>query len=212
MDVRVKICGITNAADARAATRAGADMLGFIQYEKSPRYLAPDQVRDIIQGLRASLERAPEMVGVFVNAPVATVVEVARHCRFDTVQLHGDESPEAAHALREAGWQVFKAFAIADARSVERFADYEVDGYLCDTPSPDLWGGTGQAFDHTLLAGAAEGRLILAGGLHPDNVARAIRLVRPWAVDVSSGVEAAPGVKDHERIGRFMNAVAQAGL
>lgn len=235
MTVKIKICGITNANDAWAAARAGADMLGFILYEKSPRYVTPDQAREIILRLRTTAAPwewpdrdvsiqpptsqdppprrpwAPEMVGVFVNASVDAVRDVARYCEFDIVQLHGDEPPEAAQALRESGLKVFKAFAIADAQSVARFDAYEADGYLCDTPSPDMWGGTGQTFDHTLLSAAADGRsLILAGGLNPDNVPRAIQMINPWAVDVSSGVEAAPGVKDHERIAQFVNAVALA--
>ena len=189
------------------AASQGADMLGFILYEKSPRYCDPESARRIIASLKAALPHPPLTVGVFVNSPLAAMLAIARKCELDAIQLHGFETNETAASLRREGYKVFKAFRITGAEAVQRFADFQVDGYLCDTSDPNLWGGTGQTFDHTLLTSAARRyRIILAGGLTPENVAAAVRLVQPWAVDVASGVEAAPGRKSPEKVAAFIQA------
>mgnify|MGYP000530730826 CR=1 FL=1 len=219
---KVKICGMTHLADARAAVEAGADMLGFIFYEKSPRRCDPGDARRIIETLRAAsaarpagdaaaVDKRPLMVGVFVNETLETMVKQARACGLDAVQLHGHETNEQAQALRREGLTVFKAFRIEGPQSLGAFEAYDVDGYLCDTPDPNLWGGSGRTFDHAALAGASQDRrIILAGGLTADNVAAAVRLVRPWAVDVASGVEAMPGRKDPRKVSAFIEAARQA--
>ena len=205
MTTRVKICGLTNVDDARIAASSGADLLGFIFFRKSPRYREADVFRNVVATIRNEFDPAPRTVGVFVKTPVDEMIRLARHCGLDVIQMHSDESPDDARAARSAGFDVFKAFHIEDAASFAAFDAFDVDGYLCDTPAPEEWGGTGRTFDHSLLVGATkQRRLILAGGLDPGNVADAIRRVRPWGVDVASGVEAEPGRKDADAVRTFI--------
>ena len=201
----VKICGLTNIDDARIAASSGADLLGFIFFPKSPRYRDPDVFRNIVNTIRTEFDPAPRMVGVFVKTPVDEMIRLATHCGLDVIQMHSNESPDDAQAARSAGLDVFKVFHIEDATTIAAFDAFDVDGYLCDTPAPEEWGGTGRAFDHSLLARAnKQHRLILAGGLNAGNVADAIRRVRPWGVDVASGVEAEPGRKDADAVRAFI--------
>ncbi len=205
----VKICGITNLEDALRAAALGADLLGFVFHPPSPRYVTPKTAREIGAAVR---REAPSVrtVGVFVDLPAETVRAIAIQCGLDCVQLHGSEPPATATHLADAGFEVFKAFRIRDGSELDRLDRYRVAAYLLDAYSPVLPGGTGHTFDWDLAVRAKEyGRIILAGGLTPDNVAAAIQAVRPWGVDVSTGVEAAPGRKDHAKLERFIAAVRE---
>ncbi len=198
---RVKICGITNLADALAALRAGADALGFV-FAASPRRVEPEQALEIIR----QLPPLAATVGVFKDAPLEEVLSLRRLCGLDWVQLCGREDPLYVAAC---GPRVIKTLAVdgqpPDARA------YPDACLLLDAASIQ-GGGTGKSFDWNLARPLAQARpVILAGGLNPDNVNQAIAIARPWAVDVSSGVEAAPGRKDHELIQRFIAHAKQLG-
>ena len=203
MSIKVKICGITSQADASAAVEAGADALGFMCYERSPRYLVPEKAAAII----ASLPPFVSKVGVFVNATEVTVREITARCGLDTLQFHGDETPEFCR--RFAPLKVIKAFRIQDGHSLKTLDQFPTDAWLLDSYLPDQPGGTGVAFNWELAAQAREaGRpVVLAGGLNPENIAEAIHQVWPYAVDVSSGVESAPGRKDARLMRSFIAAV-----
>ncbi|TWJ32717.1 phosphoribosylanthranilate isomerase [Geobacter argillaceus] len=195
---RVKICGITSLDDALAAIDAGADALGFVFYEKSPRNVNPMQASAII----AKLPPFVQTVGLFVNEEAERVNWTADFCGLDVIQLHGDEEPDYCPEIRR---RVIKAFRVKDAASLISLRRYSVAGCLLDAWSPAAPGGTGETFNWDLAREAAAcGRLILAGGLTPDNVRRAVEQVRPYAVDVSSGVEAAPGKKDRDKVREFI--------
>ncbi len=210
---RVKICGITNLEDARVAIEAGADFLGFVLYPGSPRYVTSNQVREIvtqISDLRALVSDL-SLVGVFVDQSPEAVAQIMRFCGLDYAQLHGAESPEMVAELMDAGFGVIKAFRVRDGASLAEMRRYRATAYLLDAYVPGQPGGTGQAFDWELAVQAkGYGRVIVAGGLTPDNVTQAVGRVRPWAVDVSSGVEAAPGHKDHDKVRRFITAARLA--
>jgi phosphoribosylanthranilate isomerase len=205
--MKIKICGITTLEDARFCAAAGADYLGFIQYEHSPRYLSAGDARAIIEWLYG-----PQPVGVFVDTPPDAVNAAADRAGFALVQLQGDETPEDCAAVERP---VIKAIGIRPgmtADDVRRTASrYEgaADYLLLDTRAGGLHGGTGIAFDWSLAAGLAPGTpFFLAGGLRPENVAEAASLVRPFAVDVASGVEDGPGRKDFVRVQAFFDAMA----
>ena len=195
--VRVKVCGITNLDDALAAVSYGADALGFI-FAPSPRQIDPKQVRDIALQIPPFVTR----VGVFVDVTLETVRQLRTDCHLDAIQLHGQEDDEYITAL---GGQVIKAIRMKDADSV-REGMYPSAALLLDTYRPNQVGGTGQTFDWALARKPSQQRpVILAGGLNPENIKQAIKAVGPYAVDVSSGVESAPGRKDHEKLARFIN-------
>jgi phosphoribosylanthranilate isomerase len=206
VSVFVKICGITNEADAAAAVAAGADALGFVFHPASPRHVAAAVVSQIVRRLPAPVLA----VGVFVNATAEEVRRIAVACGLGAVQLHGEEPPELCAAL--APLKLWKAFRLRDEASLTTLPRYPVDAWLLDAYSAKAPGGTGERFDWELAVRAkALGRpIVLAGGLTPDNVAAAVRQVQPWGVDVSSGVEAAPGQKDHARVRAFVQAVRAA--
>ena len=204
-DIKVKVCGITNAEDALAAVEAGADALGFIFYEKSPRYVVPAVAANII----AELPPLVTPVGVFVNEGLATVRSIMDTCGLAMAQLHGDEN---VSYCRELARPAMKALRLRDRGSLLALAEYQgrggVRGFVLDTFSELSYGGTGQITDWGLAAEVAKSApLLLAGGLTPDNVTEAIRTVRPYGVDVSSGVESAPGKKDHAKMRAFVDAV-----
>ncbi|BEQ14275.1 phosphoribosylanthranilate isomerase [Desulfoferula mesophila] len=202
MTPRVKICGITRLEDALAACRLGADALGFV-LAPSPRQVSPERAREII----AALPPLVSTVGVFVDAPLDEVRGLRTFCGLDWVQLHGGEDQAYAAAL---GPRVIKAARVSAQRPVEEGA-YPGCALLLDTYDPQAVGGTGQSFDWSLAQSIARARpIILAGGLTPENVGRAIKQVQPFAVDVSSGVEKEKGVKDHERIASFIAQVRRA--
>jgi phosphoribosylanthranilate isomerase len=207
---RVKVCGITNLEDAELAVSLGAWALGMIFYEESPRRASLEQA----QRLGAALRRKTELCGVFVNAPLEQIVETSQAVGLSLLQLHGEEGPSfCAEASRRTGARVIKAAQVSgpgDIRDLERF---HVDFHLLDARASgsqrgDLRGGTGETFDWELLA-ARRSRvpLILSGGLHAQNVAEAIAVAHPWAVDTASGTEAAPGHKDPQRLRAFFAAV-----
>ncbi len=202
--VRVKVCGITRLEDALLAVRLGADALGFNFWPRSKRYLAPAAAREIVRRLPPLVTS----VGVFVDPTREEVLRAAEVSGIGVVQLHGDEPPALCAAI---ALPVLKAIRVRDAASLEAIGAYEsVAGILLDTASPG-YGGSGATFDWTLAASAAAARpLVLAGGLGPENVAEAVRIVRPFAVDVASGVESAPGIKDEQRMRRFIEAAKEA--
>lgn len=202
--MKIKICGITRLADAEIAVTAGVDLLGFIFYPSSTRAVAPETVRDIICSLPESMEK----VGVFVNESPEKIREIARFCGLNRVQLHGQEPPEMLAELAE--FSPLKAVAPRELADLSAVADYVPFSLLVDTPC-EAHGGSGKVGNWT-LAGECARRwpIFLAGGLRPENVAAAITAVQPVGVDVSSGVEAAPGCKDPERIRRFIQEVRQA--
>jgi phosphoribosylanthranilate isomerase len=205
---RIKICGITREEDARFAVAAGVDALGFIFAEKSLRKVDPDLARRIIRDLPPFVDA----VGVFVNSDQTQVSELVEYCGLTVVQLHGRENAEFCQAMKV---RVVKAFSIHPETSAQEFAPYAgvAAAFLFDTWHEKLAGGTGQAFDWSILTKFAIPRpLILAGGLGPDNVGAALRQVRPFAVDVNSGVEVSPGRKDQALISAVVRAVRQADL
>ena len=231
--VHVKICGITNLEDALAATRAGADMLGFIFYERSPRYVSPSTVRGIVRGLRARLAEQPagrsdqsppsiplslpKLAGVFVNEPPDAVARVMEFAGLDYAQLHGDEPIAALHQLAGRAYKAIRPRPQEpDWQALLQFAELGISPgprLLVDAFAPSAYGGTGQVTDWSLAAALAQRLpgLLLAGGLTPNNVASAIETVRPWGVDVSSGVEAGPGIKDHATVVAFVANVRNVG-
>jgi phosphoribosylanthranilate isomerase len=201
MSTRVKICGITNLADAQAAAEAGADALGFVFYEKSPRFVSMKTAAEISSALPPFITRA----GVFVNPTGELVLKAIAECGLSLLQFHGDEPPEFC---MQFGLMSMKAFRIRDAGSLKELPKYKTDAWLLDAYSSDTLGGTGAVFNWDLAVEAQKtGRpIFLAGGLTPENVADAVRRVRPFGVDVSSGVESSPGKKDHAKVRAFINA------
>ena len=202
-DPIIKICGITRLADALHAIEHGAGALGFVFWAQSPRYIAPERAAGII----ASLPPGVDAVGVFVNESVDGIRAIVAKTGISAIQLHGDEPPDYAAAL---GWPVLKAIRVGDA---EDAADAWPAGttFLVDAADPIRRGGTGVTVDWQQAAAAARGRrVMLAGGLTPDNVAAAIDTVRPFGVDVSSGVEDAPGVKNQDKVARFLASARSA--
>jgi phosphoribosylanthranilate isomerase len=202
--VKVKMCGITNGDDAQMAVAAGADALGFVMYRKSSRWVEPSVARAII----ADLPPFVLPVGVFVNEDAAIVRRLMDECGFALAQLHGDES---AAYCQQLGRPVLKALRVKDRGSFLALAEFQgragVRGVLIDAFSEGAYGGTGHTVDWTLAAEAARSvPILLAGGLTPSNVAEAVRLVRPYGVDVSSGVEKSPGKKDPEKVRAFIKA------
>ena len=191
----VKICGVTSIADAHVAADAGADLIGLIFYPPSPRYVTPEQAGAIVASLPPDLPA----VGVFVNESLETITQVARQSGVSRVQLHGDESPDLCRRLP---WRCIKVFRFTEQVQPERMADYPVDAFLIEGFHGELYGGGGVKADWQRVASLhGYGRLILAGGLTPDNVQEAIGIVRPYAVDVCSGVEAVPGKRTLPRCG-----------
>ncbi len=201
MSTIVKICGITSTADALAATEAGADALGFMFYEKSPRNIALKAAVGIARKLPPFVIK----VGVFVNAPEAEVMRAVSECGLNILQFHGEETPQYCQLFPVI---TIKAFRIKDTNSLKALPDYKTDAWLLDAHAPDQLGGTGEKFNWDLAIEAQKlGKpIFLAGGLTPENVGEAVRRVRPYAVDVSSGVEASPGKKNHEKVRAFIRA------
>lgn len=202
--VKIKICGITSAEDAALAVTAGADAVGFVFYRNSPRFIEPAAVRAIVAGLPPFV--LP--VGVFVNEDAAAVRQLMDECGLALAQLHGDET---ASYCQNLGRPALKALRLRDRGTFLALAEFQrrtnVRGFLIDTFSDQAYGGTGQTVDWILAAEAARSApIILAGGLTPANVSDAIQRVRPYGVDVSSGVEARPGKKDPVKVKAFIDA------
>lgn len=203
-DVQVKICGLNDAHHLRTAVTAGTDLFGLVFYEPSHRYVSPQQAADLVQTLDEARTQV-EAVGLFVNKEVGYINEVAEQVGLDIVQLHGHESPEFCQQIQRP---VIKALPMGSEADFGKIAAYRESVWrlLLDTPTPG-WGGSGETHNWDLAQRAAsQQKMILAGGLHPGNVAAAIAQVRPWGVDVSSGVESAK-IKDDEKIRRFVQNV-----
>ena len=248
--IHVKICGITNLEDALVATEAGADMLGFVFFPRSPRYIEPERAGEIISVLRQR-DHALSCVDVFVNESPERVREIAATAQLDVVQLHGDESPEMVRDLctrhpepsstvfrprsgegsRSGAIEILRPFGPQNDRTVTHRAykalrprneaeaqalvnqyraavNGNTPAFIVDAFDAQRFGGTGACADWSIAAAIArEFPILLAGGLNADNVAQAVRVVQPWGVDVSSGVERTPGVKDHDKVQRFIRNV-----
>lgn len=205
MPIKIKICGITNVQDALVAVEAGADALGFVFYDKSPRCIEPAVAKRII----AQLPPFVLPVGVFVNHDQETIRNIYNECGLAFAQLHGDESPAFCETL---GRPVLRALRLRDRGSLLALAEYKgrmgVRGFVIDAFSSEAYGGTGQTVDWSLAREVAKAApILLAGGLTPNNVHEAVRQVQPYGVDVSSGVEESPGKKDPEKIRAFTQAV-----
>jgi phosphoribosylanthranilate isomerase len=203
MHVRIKICGITSVADAQAANEAGADAIGLMLWGPSKRYVTNALAAEIVRSLPPFMAK----VGVFVNPTAEEVLLAVKEIGLDTIQLHGDETPEFCRQF--APLKVMKAFRVKDASSLTTMADYDTDAWLLDSYVAGEKGGTGAVFNWDLAVQAKDsGRpVVLAGGLTPENIAEAVHQVWPYGVDVSSGVESAPGKKDPEMIRRFVAAI-----
>jgi phosphoribosylanthranilate isomerase len=207
MNVRVKICGITTVEDALTAVAAGADALGFMFYAPSPRCVTRERAGEIIRRLPPFVAK----VGVFVNPTEAEVREAVTECGLDTLQFHGEEPPDFC---RQFALKAIKAFRVRDAESLQAARAYPNEAWLLDSFVADKPGGTGQRFNWDLARDAAQHHrwVILAGGLTPENAAAAVQHVRPYGLDVSSGVEAAPGRKDAAKVRAFISAARTALL
>ena len=212
MDPKVKICGITRLEDARYCAAAGADYLGFVQHRESPRYVAPETAREIVEW-----SVGPQPVGVFVNAEAAEVVNACKTGGFRLAQLHGHETPETCQAVRDQGIPVIKAIGVVSDAASEQVRALvapflgRIDYLLLDTHHTSLWGGTGESFNWRLARDlSSDVPLFLAGGISAANVAEAIETMRPYAVDLSSSVEEAPGVKDFDKLSAFFDAYRAA--
>jgi len=202
---RIKICGITNLQDAVTAARCGADYLGFNFFRRSPRYIEPAAVRRILEDLR---RQGIEIkgVGVFVDEPVDAMRAALEESTLAIAQMHGHESPQTVAAME--GYERIKAIKVTGEAFAEELARYEAEAFLADAPHPTMAGGSGLTYDYALVAEAArQYRIFLAGGLTPANVAQAIEAAHPYAVDVASGVESSPGLKDAMLVEKFCKAV-----
>lgn len=206
--MRVKFCGITNMDDAAEAVLLGAWAIGLIHFDGSPRCVEPAAAAEIA----AAFRRKCEVVGVFVNPALEEVDQATENADLTMVQLNGAEGASfCAEVARRTGLKVIKAIHVASAADVHGAEAYRTDFHLFDRRGKGLWGGTGQSFDWELLRGhRSEVPAILAGGLRPDNVAAAVGIVHPYAVDVASGVEAEPGRKDHAAMAAFFDAAQPA--
>ena len=199
---KIKICGIKTVNDALAAMEAGAEMLGFNFYPKSPRYIGVGQCRDIMSVMRKYGHIT--YVGVFVNASVAEIRATMDTCALTLAQLHGDETSETLNSLYGRAFKAFRDIP----QSMNGFAREEAPAFLVDASVKGAYGGTGVTADWSHAASLAKHYpILLAGGLTPENVAQAVQLVRPWGVDVASGVESSPGVKDANKMKAFVQAV-----
>lgn len=195
--VRVKICGITNLEDALAAVDFGADAIGFVLHKDSPRCIAHEEARNIIRKLPPFLTT----VGVFVDRSPEEIEKIMSYLSLDVAQLHGHESPDACML----SGRVIKAIRVKELSDLEPLRRYRVSAFLLDTYTTQSLGGTGQIFNWDIAVDAKQfGKIILAGGLNPDNVEKAVRRVKPYAVDVSSGVEEEKGKKDHKKLKLFI--------
>ncbi len=202
--VRIKICGITNLEDALAAVEYGADVLGFVFQPKSPRAITSGKAKKIISGLPPFITT----VGVFVNESKKEIEKIVQHVGLDIAQLHGAEAPEAC----QLSCKVIKAIRVKELTDLEPLKKYKVSAFLLDTYSPHTMGGTGMIFNWDIAVEAKKfGRIILAGGLNPENVEEAIKWVRPYGIDVATGVEGnEKGKKDHKKLKLFIEKAKKA--
>lgn len=202
---KIKICGITNKIDAIAAAELGVDMLGFVFYEKSNRFVSAAMVEDIVNELPPSIGK----VGVFVDETKENVIRIAEDASLNMLQFHGDETPEYCAYFKDR-FKVIKAFRLKDKNDLKTINNYNTNYYLLDTYKPDSIGGTGETFDWKMLKDFEILKpVILSGGLNPQNVASAIKEIVPYAVDVSTGVEVSPGKKDVKAMKQFVEKVRE---
>jgi phosphoribosylanthranilate isomerase len=205
--IRIKVCGITSVEDAQAAVAAGADAIGLVFYAKSPRYVTPVQAAEIARALGPFVTT----VGLFVDADRASIESVLAHVPLQLLQFHGNESPAFCASFHRPFIKALRMAEGVDVSAVEReFAEAGASGLLLDSYNPVAPGGTGETFGWERIPATHQLPLILAGGLSPENVAAAVKQVKPYAVDVSSGVEIAPGRKDSARIAAFVEAATDA--
>jgi phosphoribosylanthranilate isomerase len=205
----IKICGVTIAADALAVASTGAHFIGLNLWPGSKRKLSVEHAAKLAATVRTSSYQI-KLVGIFVDAPVDTIASAAEAIGLDVVQLHGDEPPELCKALAgKTRARVWKGIAVKGIADITDLAKYPVDAVLLDAASPEK-GGTGKTFDWALARRAVvadpQRKVVLAGGLTAENVAAAVAAVSPWAIDVASGVEASPGIKDHAKVRAFVSA------
>jgi phosphoribosylanthranilate isomerase len=206
---RVKICGITDLEDALMCAKFGADAIGFNFFDGSKRFIKPNEAGSIIEQLSDQIIK----FGVFVNATVDEILDTVRITRINVIQLHGDESPDFVSRLRsEAGTPIVKAVRVSDRFDISSLSAFMVEAFLLDSYSAGQFGGTGTRFNWDKAISVVElgSPTYLAGGLVPENVAEAIRIVRPFAVDVASGVESSPGIKDPAKLEAFISNAKQA--
>lgn len=202
--IKIKICGITSTDDAIAAAESGVDALGFNFYKKSPRYIEPARAAEII----AQLPPFVTPVGVFVNEREDRVRDIMFTTGIKVLQFHGDERPEFCGRFAS---RAIKAFQVKDKESLKDMVHFHVSALLLDSYHKNLRGGTGDVFDwHLAVVAKTFGRIILAGGLTPDNVAEAVKLVQPYGVDVAGGVESKQGIKDHAKMRKFITEARKA--
>jgi phosphoribosylanthranilate isomerase len=208
MTVKVKICGLTRTDDARLAVESGAWAIGMVFHPDSPRRAEVEHAAEIATAFR----RRCEVVGVFVNAPLDEVLKTLGSVPLTMLQLHGDEGPSyCAEAARRSGLKVIKAVRARDVHAIRGMSAFRTDFHMIDAYVPGTYGGTGERFDWELAAAhPGDVPLILSGGLTAENVGEALSVARPYAVDVASGVEASPGVKDSYRMQAFLEAVRSA--
>ena len=199
--VKVKICGITNYRDAAAAVDMGADLLGFNFYRKSPRFIPPEKAIEVINKLPAFVD----IVGVFVNAGLEQIRETISRCQLDWVQLHGDEDPQFCQSFRSVNVKTMKALRIKDRDDIQQAENYFTDAILLDAFDPERYGGTGLTFDWNIVGHIGK-RIFLAGGINPDNAVAAVEL-GVYGIDVCSGIEAAPGKKDHKKMRKLFENI-----
>lgn len=201
--VKVKICGITNLQDALSSLNNGADAIGFVFYKKSPRYISPKKAKEIVKLLPKPIIK----IGVFVNNRQKAIKQIAKFCSLDMLQFHGAQSPE--FCLRFTGYRVIKAFRIKDKINLKKVLRYKVFAYLFDTYTKSMPGGTGIKFNWKLLRQASNFKkpVFLSGGINQKNCIKAIRIVKPDWVDVSSSLEKKPGQKDHDKVKKFIQKV-----
>lgn len=203
----IKICGFTQQEDALVAAKCGADLLGFVFHRPSKRYVSTEKAAAIVKTVN-DLGSQARWIGVFVDEPIETILETADSVGLDGVQFHGSMHADVASSLRGHELLVIAGHRIAGHGDITQLDTFDADAHLLDAYVPGLPGGTGTTFDWSLAAQAAtRHRILLAGGLTPGNVACAIHIVRPWGVDVSSGIEISPGIKDVDKIRQF---IAQA--
>lgn len=200
---KVKICGITNLEDAKNAVEAGSNALGFVFYQKSLRYIRPEKAGKIIR----ELPKAAKKIGVFVNANEKTIRRIAKLCKLDILQFHGDETPRFCQ--RFSNYKVIKAFRIRNKVDLKKILAYKTYAYLFDTFAPKKIGGTGKKFNWNLLSkiDRIKEQIFLSGGLDAKNVREAIKIIHPDWVDVSSSVEVKPGKKDYKKVKEFIEAI-----
>jgi phosphoribosylanthranilate isomerase len=204
LTAKIKICGITNQPDAQLAVELGADLLGFNFYQPSPRYIVPAAAAKIID----SLPHGPEIVGLFVNAEPEFIWDVLNYCPLTMVQLHGDESNTDCRAIAQLGLKVIKAIRIRKPGDVRQAENFDTELILLDAFRKDLYGGTGESFDWDWITSVPDKRIFLAGGIDPDNIKAALN-VGTYGIDLCSGVEKQPGIKDHARLRLLFERIAE---